>query len=193
MSASLAYVFWHWPLPGVSLREYERRLAAFQDSLKGRGPAGLEDTLSFRVRAAPWTKPHSGSYEDWYVVDSFGTLGALNDAAVDRANRRAHDKVAAEASGSAGGVYKRLQGDLSLRDARFATWVSKPARTTYQSFFERLADVVGDLRTDLWQRQMVLGPAPEFCLHSEARVELPRAFRAKTLRVSLIGRKGDGR
>ena len=191
MSASLAYVFWHWPRPGVSHSEYEARLFAFQASLKARGPSGLTDALSFRLQALPWANPRSVSYEDWYVVTGFGTLGALNDAAVDVANRAANDEVADEVSGSAGGLYKLLRTDLSLKDARFATWATKPARTTYQAFLKRLSDVVGDLKTDLWQRQMVLGPAPEFCIHSETRFELPKTFRPKTVSVRLVGRKGE--
>jgi hypothetical protein len=190
MSAPLGYVFWHWPRPGISLKEYERKLAAFQNSLKGPGTDGLIEALSFRVEALPWAELHRGSCEDWYVVRDFGALGALNEDAVADANGKAHDDVAKEASGSAGGLYKLRQGDLGLREARFATWIRKPARTTYQAFSERLSRLVGDRRTDLWQRQLVLGPAPEFCLHSEGRLDFPRDFLPRTVRVHLVGAKG---
>ena len=191
MSALLGYVFWHWPRRGISQREYEGRLAAFQNSLIAHGPDGLVEALSFRVRALPWGELHAGSCEDWYVVRDFRALGALNEAAVADSNRKAHDGIAKEASGSAGGLYKLRQGSLRLGEARFATWIGKPARTTYQAFLERISDVVGDRKTDLWQRQMVLGPAPEFCLHTEGSLDLPGDFRPTTMRLRLAGAKGD--
>jgi hypothetical protein len=190
MSAPLGYVFWHWPRPGISLRGYERKLETFQRSLKANGPDGLIDALSFRVRALPWAAPHKGSWEDWYLVKDFGTLGGLNAAAVDDANRKAHDDVATEAAGGAGGLYTLRQGKLGLREARFAFWLRKPTRTTYEAFLERLSELAGDRRTDLWQRQLVLGPAPEFCIHSEAILDLPELFRPATVRVNLVGSKG---
>jgi hypothetical protein len=186
MSASLCYVFWHWPRSGVSRRKYERRLVAFQGSLKAHGPDGLIDALSYRVPALPWMS-RSGGFEDWYVVRDFRSLGALNDAAVAEASRKAHDEVAKDASGSAGGLYMLRRGDLALSEARLATWIRKPSGTSYQAFLERLSESVGERRTDLWQRQMVLGPAPEFCLHSEGRLDLPRSFRSKSVAVQLVG------
>jgi hypothetical protein len=48
MSSILGYAFWHGPRPGISLRAYERRLLAFQSSLKAHPPDGLIDALSFR-------------------------------------------------------------------------------------------------------------------------------------------------
>ena len=46
--------------------------------------------------------------------------------------------------------------------------------------------MVGERKTDLWQRQMVLGPAPEFCVHSEIPPELPKSLHATTMRVLLL-------
>jgi len=186
VSAPLGYVFWHWPRSGISQKAYEKKLVSFEDSLKEHGPDGLVDALSFRVHALPWARPRSAICEDWYVVRDYGTLGALNESAVADANRKAHDEIAEEASGGAGGLYKLRREGLPLSDARFATWIRKPARTTYQAFLEHLSTLVGDRRTDLWQRQLVLGPAPEFCLHSESRLVFPRSFRSTTVRVQLI-------
>jgi hypothetical protein len=191
LSAPLGYVFWHWPRPGVSQRRYEGKLVAFQSSLKAHGPDGLVEALSFRVHALPWAKAHPGACEDWYVVRDFGTLGALNEAAVDEFNGKTHDDVAMDASGGAGGVYKLLRGDFRLGEARFATWLRKPARTTYQTFLEGLSKSAGESKTDLWQRQLVLGPTPEFCLHSVSRLDLPRNLRSTTVRVRLVGAMGE--
>jgi hypothetical protein len=193
MSSPLGYVFWHWPRPAVSAREYGRRLAAFQSSLKAHGPDGLIEALSFRVTSLPWGERHAGSCEDWYVVRDFGALGALNEAAVVDANRKAHDDIAMEASGGAGGLYLLREASLSLSEARFATWIRKPTRMPYQAFLGRLSRLVGDRRTDLWQRQMVLGPAAEFCVHSEGRLDLPKGFSPTNVRLSLVGSKGDER
>ena len=186
MSSPLAYAFWHTPRPGISLRAYERRLVAFQSTLKKHPPEGLIDALSFREELSPWSRRRSTTYEDWYLVRDFRSLGALNDAAVAEPNRRPHDEVAKDASSGAGGLYRLRNGELRLRDALFATWISKPPRTPYQTFLHDLAKLVGDRKTDLWQRQMVLGRAPEFCVHSERPPELPRRLRATTMRVRLL-------
>lgn len=190
MAGALAYVFWHRPRSGRSQAAYERRLVGFQESLKGRRPEGFVDALSFRIQARPWSKRRSGGYEDWYLVEDFSALGVLNDAAVVDPNKRPHDEIAKEATGGAGGVYKRLEGELGLRDARFATWIRKPGRTPYQVFFDDLSRLLGKRRTILWRRQMALGRAPEFCLHSERRVDLPVDLDATTLALEVVRARG---
>jgi len=162
---------------------------AFQASLKAHPPEGLVDAVSFREDALPWLNRLSGAYEDWYLVRDFQSLGALNEAAVDDANRRSHDQVARDASVVAGGLYRRRHGNLRLQDALFATWVQKPARTTYEEFLSELSKSVGDRRTDLWQRQMVMGPASEFCVHSEGPLELPKGLEPATVRLRLVAER----
>jgi len=189
MSHPLGYVFWHKPHRGISSRAYERRLLGFQGSLRARPPDGLVDVLSFREGALPWSNRRSTTYEDWYLVRDFQSLGALNDAAVNDANKRPHDEVAEGASVLAGGVYTRRRGDLRLQDALYATWVRKPVRAPYEEFLGGLSDSVEGLRTDLWQRQMVLGPAPEFCVHSETPIELPEDLRHASMRVRLVAER----
>ena len=186
MSSPLAYAFWHKPRPGIPLRAYERRLLAFQSSLKRHPPDGLIDALSFREEASPWSKRRSTTYEDWYLVRDFQSLGALNEGAVAKPNRRPHDEIAKDASSGAGGLYRLLRGDLRLQDALFATWINKPSRTPYHTVLQGLAKLAGDGKSDLWQRQMVLGPAPEFCVHSEVPLEPPKSLRATTIRVRLL-------
>ena len=189
MSGSLGYVFWHWPSQVVGTAEYERRLVVFQDSLKAHAPRGFIDALAFRVGPLPWSAPVSKGYEDWYLVEDFTSLGEINEAAVAKSNRASHDGVAAMAAGGAGGVYKLLQHGhgLPLRDARLATWFHKPAGTTYEALLESLEGSLKDRRADLWQRQMVLGPAPEFCIHSEDRLDLPPELQPLIARVEPLG------
>jgi hypothetical protein len=183
MSSLLAYAFWHKPRPGISLRAYERRLLAFQSSLMRHPPDGLMGALSFREEASPWSKRRSTTYEDWYLLRDFQSLGALNDGAVAKPNRRPHDEIARDASSGAGGLYRMRRGDLRIQDALFATWINKPPRTPYQTFLQRVAELAGESKTDLWQRQMALGPAPEFCVHSEIPLQFPKRLRATTICV----------
>jgi len=192
MGNILAYLFWHRPRPGTSQRRYEEKLATFQESLKAHPPDGLIDALSFRLKVRPWSKHRSSGYEDWYLVRDFGSLGVLNDAAVASQSKRQHDDVARDATGGAGGVYKLLSGGLPLREARFETWMKKRPRTTYQAFLGDVSRLVADRRTALWRRQMVLSPAPEFCLDSESRLALPNEMHAATARLQVVEALGGG-
>ena len=49
-------------------------------------------------------------------------------------------------------------GRRTALDAERAVWFGKTAGVSYDEFFDRLGE-----RRSLWQRQMVLGPTPEFC------------------------------
>jgi hypothetical protein len=177
MSAPIAYVFWHWPRPDISTEEYERKLGSFLRVLSEGKPAGLIEALSFRVDALPWSPQRGSLYEDWYVVESFSSLGGLNEAAVAGETRGPHDSIAKDYLKGAGGILKSIGGDLRLREARRATWIEKPIGPSYQSYHQEVAGIVGDRRTDLWRRQMVLGPSPQFCVHSEEALQFPENFR----------------
>lgn len=152
----LAYVFWHWPLPTVDPATYAEALVAFHRSLAAAPPPGMRRSRVFEVDAAPWV-PVARAYEDWYLVDDFTALGALNEAAVSGARRDPHDAAARRAAGGQGGVY-RLVAEATRPVAPPVTWCSKPAGVAYAEFLARLP------AGETWQRQMVLGPAPEFCV-----------------------------
>jgi hypothetical protein len=186
MSGSLGYVFWHWPMRGVRKETYERSLIGFHDSLRSHSPKGLVDALSYRVDPLPWGAPSLKGYEDWYLVEDFGSLGVLNDAAVAEANQGTHAEVAAMAAGGAGGIYKLRRGKLGLRDARITSWFQKPPGMTYDALCESIAELLEDRSTDLWQRQMVLSPTPEFCVHSKERLDLPPTFQGIVTRIESL-------
>jgi hypothetical protein len=133
---TLAYVFWHRPAEDVARSDYEERLRAFHATLES--PSG-----SFRLHALPW-KAVDG-YEDWYLVEDWAALGELNEAALAPARRAQHDAAAAASVAGWGGVYRLLHGASE-----------PPAAARWSAAHEDAGTA--------WQRQMVLGPAPEFCL-----------------------------
>jgi hypothetical protein len=153
----LAYVFWHRPRAGVAAADYERRLCAFHRRLLA--PSG-----SFRISSLPFAE--GDGYEDWYLVEGWADLGDLNAAAVSGVRRDPHDAVAEAADVGWGGVYALVRGDY--RPPLNAHWVSKPAGESYEVFLDTMP------APTVWQRQMVLGPAPEFCV-VERRDAAPRA------------------
>ncbi len=152
----LAYVFWHWPTPAADPERYAEAVVAFHESLAASPPAGFRGSRVHEVAAAPWV-PVARAWEDWYLVDDFAALGALNEAAVSGARRGPHDAAAVLAAGGQGGVYRLL---TALREptAPRTTWCSKPAGVAYPDYLARLPP------GEIWQRQLVHGPAPEFCV-----------------------------
>lgn len=164
----LAYVFWHEPRPGADAEAYEHSLRAFQVALAADRPAGLVDSFVFRHLSLPWASPDASVYEDWYILDGFTALGVLNEAAVSGSRRPVHDDAARRSAWGSGGIYG-LKDGAPTSGVNFAYWISKPEGWTY----DRLLDVIrSQALAAVWQRQMVLGPAPEFCLHSSELLEL---------------------
>jgi hypothetical protein len=161
----LAYLFWHWPAAGADLGRYARDLLAFQAAL------GLPGTHSLRLRRAPFDGPPDGVFEDWYPVDEWAALGELNERAVSGARRGPHDVAAASAAGGAGGVYRLIAGNAAGEPPAFAAWLAKPDGETYDAFLPALKAAAPGAA--IWQRQMVLGPAPEFAVLAPVPVSLP--------------------
>ena len=190
MSTPLGYVFWHRPLHGVSRAGYEASLLRFQSSLRENPPAGFLDALAFRVDTLPWSRSHSSAYEDWYLVRDFKALGDLNAGAVGPANKSPHDEAARKASAIAGGLYKLIDGKLPACETRVATWMSKPASKSYEDFLADLRSLES-LTQRIWQRQMVLGPAPEFCVHSRRASGAPHGARGRVVKVTALGESLD--
>jgi hypothetical protein len=152
----LAYVFWHWPRRDVDPGRYADALLAFHAALSSSPPPGTRGSRVLEVSGAPWLLRWP-AFEDWYFLDDFTALGALNEAAVSGPRRDPHEGVARMAGGGAGGVYRRLREAVPAEPAR-AAWFGKPAEIDYPELLARIPPA------ELWQRQLVLGPAPEFCL-----------------------------
>src|SRR5215213_4080009 len=152
----LAYVFWHVAAADAGREDYEGRLEAFHAALRAERPCGMGATATFGLRAVPWLGDRGG-YEDWYLVDDFAALGTLNEAAVSGTRRVPHDAAAALAATGAAAIMGHVAGPLLAGPPAWAAW---------------LAEVAGEAAA-VWQRQMVLGPAPEFCVVAPAAVALP--------------------
>ena len=171
----LAYVFWHWKQPQVAADDYEGRQRAFHAALVAAPSAGFVASFSVGLSRAPWAASGADAYEDWYVIQDFTSLGLLNEAAVSASRAAPHDVAASVAAGGAGGLYRLRHGAVT-REPRIAHWFGKPDGMPYVELFSRLGPLVDRARGALWLRQMVLGPAREFCLHTAAAVALPAPF-----------------
>jgi hypothetical protein len=134
----LAYLFWHRPREDVERDRYEEALRRFHDSLANPSAAFRLDRLPFADAAG---------YEDWYLVDGWAELGELNATAVDATHGGYHDAAAELVAEGWGGVYALVRGEAE--PPATARWQWKPP---------------DDAAGAVWRRQMVLGPAPEFCV-----------------------------
>lgn len=146
---TLAYVFWHWP---AQREGYEERMQAFHTALARPG------TATFKLERAPFDDVEA-PYEDWYPVDDWAAIGELNDFAVSGARKAPHDVVAGMARKGSGAVFRLVEGQLALRDVQFAAWSAKPPECPAGAA--------------VWQRQLVLGPAPEYAVFGASPVEAP--------------------
>ena len=181
----LAYVFWHWPQPQTDIREYETRQRAFHAALAAAPAHGFQWSFTAGIAGAPWAAAGADAYEDWYAVDDFAALGALNDAAVSGSRSAPHDAAAAAVAGGAGGVYG-LRAGTALHAPQVGHWFGKPAGMSYRDLFAHLSPVVEAAHGALWMRQMVLGPAREFCLHAASPLSLPAPFDALVTPLRLL-------
>jgi hypothetical protein len=169
----LAYVFWHRPRPGVPEAEYDHWLEAFHARLAGPAPEGFRGSRTLRVPELPWLT--GGGYEDWYLVDGFGDLEALNAGAVDGHRGDEHAQLAAAAAWGTAGIYRLVAG-TAFASSGWAGWFAKADGVTYPGLVtagQRLVDL--GHASAVWQRQLVLGPAPEFLVEAAGPSELPGA------------------
>lgn len=173
----LSYVLWHWKRAGITAEDYETRQRAFHAALAAAPSSGFLGSFSLALSHAPWPAGGGDAYEDWYLVQDFAALGRLNESAASTSRAAPHDAAAAVAAGGAGGLYGLRRG-AALRQPRFAHWFEKPDGMRYSELLARLAPVVDQAEGALWMRQMVLGPAREFCLHAAAPVSMPAIYSA---------------
>ena len=196
----LAYLFWHRPRDAAATASYERAQIAFHRSLAHAPPVGFQGSVALRVAQLPCrlsglTGPRppgeedGSGYEDWYFLEDYGALGVLNEAAVGRGHRTAHDDVARRSGASAGGLYGLIEGHRPgpLAATSLAVWVAGPPRSGRYALGELLGDGIDPRHASLWRRQLVLGPAPEFCLLAPEQpagvspARLPQGWQATAL------------
>lgn len=180
----LAYAFWHWKRPGVAAGDYEHRQRMFHAALAAAPAPGFRQSFCAALAGAPWAGS-SDAYEDWYEVEDFAALGALNEYAVTASRTAAHDAAAAAVADGAGGVYGLRLGAAVAAPA-YAHWFGKPPGMTYAELFAACAAPIERSGGGLWMRQMVLGPAREFCVRSASPVELPSAFDVLSLPLRAV-------
>lgn len=179
----LAYVFWHWREASIPDGEYRTRQRAFHEALAAAPSPGFLRSHCLALSGAPWADGGGAAFEDWYLVDGSAALDPLNDAAVGASRKVPHDAAASAARGGTAGLYRlRLGGADGV--PRHAAWFAKPAGMPYPELWRRLEPVVEETGGALWGRQMVLGPTPELCLHTEREAELPEWVAA--LRLPLV-------
>jgi hypothetical protein len=181
----LAYVFWHWKHAGITEEEYETRQRNFHAALAAAPPDGFFESFSGAISNAAWAANGGNAYEDWYLVQDFASLGLLNKGAISASRTMPHDAAAAVAAGGTAGVCGLRLGN-AINKPQFAYWLNKPAGMSYRELDAQLAPLVEQYQAALWIRQMTLGPALEFCLHTAEAVSLPDAFKPQTLRLRLI-------
>lgn len=188
----LAYLLWHRPTEGIEREIYERACERFHRSLHHSPPAGLRGSAVYRAGELPWL---ANGYEDWYFLDDFAALGVLNEAAVGHGHRSAHDALAQRFGAGAGGLYSLLEGTQTDPSATpLAVWVARPPGTAREALGELLGDGMDPQHASLWRRQLVLGPAPEYCLLTPeppagtAPTRLPDGWRATVCERETIWR-----
>ena len=176
----LAYVFWHWKRAAVSEQNYEARQRAFHEALGAAPPDGFIRSFSAACQGAEWAAGGEPAYEDWYLVQDYAALGHLNEAAISGSRAGPHAGAASASAGGTAGIYALRWGEPLSRPG-FAHWFSKPEGLSYAELFDRLEPAAGQARSALWMRQMTLGPAREFCLHTEGAFLLPQSLASLTL------------
>ena len=187
----LAYLLWHRPRQEADADAYERAAQRFHRSLRHAPPAGFRGSTLLRVGQPRWL-PEGGWYEDWYLVEDFCALGVLNEAAVAAGHRSAHDEVAHRHGSAAGGVYRLIEGGCETIAQALSVWVSRPAGAVAPGLGDMLGDGMDPRHASLWRRQMVLGPAPEYCLLASeppagvSAARLPEGWQASTLRREVL-------
>ncbi len=183
----LAYLFWHRPTPGVDGSHYESVVRQFHESMRDAPSSGLVSSACYRLDTIPWLAAEDGGtggpgFEDWYLVADSGALDRLNEAAIDARHRSFHDAAAVIAGDGAGGLYSLVlpaagwEADRTTRGRiGFRLAVQDPGGSLLQFMPALMGAAPSEAR--IWQRRLVLGPSPEFCieLRGRAGVEFPGA------------------
>jgi hypothetical protein len=175
LSAMLAYVFWHRPLPHVDRKLYEDAIVRFQSDLARQPPPGFIAAMSFRIEPVSWLGDQGG-YEDWCLLDGSWAMDSLNNFAATGRMQPSHDGVAAHMDEGHGGLYAHAGGEPSAAAESTIYWLTRPRGISWQ-------DAIAPLRArfpqvNVWRRQMVLGPTAEFAVEApdHAEIDVPKGW-----------------
>lgn len=165
----LAYVFWHQRASHINREAYQEKLLGFHQVLQKRQPQGFMYSTVLEISQLSWMTEGSEVYEDWYLVENSAALDPLDEAAVTGICREPHLQIALLGSHGTGGLYRLKDEALDLAlvaEIRYATWFSKPAGMSYEALYALFHQSQHAQQGILWQRQMTMGPALEFCWHT---------------------------
>jgi hypothetical protein len=164
----LAYIFWHRPYPTVEKPAYEAALTRFHNALGKTSCPGFRGSATYRISETPWLDGKVG-YEDWNLLDSSAAMDPLNEAAVAPAMWDTHAAIAEQTDFGHGGLYRYLLGEADPSPFERVFWLTRPRGIRYEAPLSAIADQTGEaFAFSLWRKQMVLGPAPEFALLTDA-------------------------
>ena len=180
----LAYVFWHWRYPHIEKLSYQQLLIDFHTALRAQKPVGFDYSTVFQVEHVPWRRIAGEAYEEWYIVENSAALDSLNEAAITGRCREPHHQVARSAAGGTAGLYRLRASRITT--AHIAYWFAKPSGMSYETVYQTLQPQINQSSGTLWERQMVLGPAPEFCLQTPADTTLPANFTSLKIPLTRI-------
>ncbi len=180
----LAYVFWHERRADADARAYRSDLAELHRRLRASALDGLIGSWTFAIDTLPWRDGDGAFFEDWYVLRGSAALDALDAVAVSGDRSPPHDRLASSVAWGAGGLY-RLRAGAAGGDQRTARWFAKPAGMSYAELDALVAGALSPQHA-LWRRQMVLGPAPEFCLAGPSVAALTPRLIARAARRTLV-------
>ena len=138
------------------------------------------------MAGADWIPEGRAAYEDWYLIEGSAALDGLDRGAVAPAARGTARRDSRSVAGGAGGLYRLRAGEFRESEARPACWFRKPEGMGYAALALLLEPLTRDGRACLWGRQMVLGPAPEFCLQSAGPLDLPAPIAAASLALRRV-------
>lgn len=163
-SGGLAYAFWHAPRAHVGAASYEVACAAWLDALDRHRPGGLLMWGTWRTATPPWLPgwPRK-AYLDLYVLTGFAALGALNASAVAPPLAAAHRAAAAVSGHGTAGLYAARSGVPQVGVPAVVSFHRRdlPVPRVETTGHDGAREGVRDGRT-VWQRQLTLGPGPEF-------------------------------
>lgn len=140
----LAYIFWHQP--EAARDTYENAQRSFHAAIE-------VPSACFRIDSLPFSE--GSGYEDWYLVNGWAALGELNSHAVDVVRGDLHARAASHVMRGWGALYELVRGPGEI--PKGVEWLEKARGTPAEEFVSSLP------HESVWRRQLVLGPAPEFC------------------------------